>query len=326
MIKVAINGTGRIGLCVARIIAKRDDIQLVAINSTADIDTLVHLIKYDSVHGKSDVEKIDSNTIRIGKQTNVKILNDRDPSKLDFGEAQGVIECTGKFNSLEASKVHLKGNVKKVIISAPADNAPTFVYGVNHLNYKGEEVISNASCTTNCLAPIAKVLNDNFGIESALMTTIHSYTNDQNLLDVKHKDIRRARAATLSMIPTSTGAAKAVALVIPELAGKFNGYAMRVPTPDVSVVDLSVNLNKKTSKEEINDLFRTEAKKQPNIFFVDEEKCVSSDFIGSTYSSIIVPDKTTLIGDKFAKILAWYDNEMGYSTRLVDMSVYAITH
>ncbi|OBV28770.1 type I glyceraldehyde-3-phosphate dehydrogenase [Helicobacter sp. CLO-3] len=326
MIKLAINGTGRIGLCTARIIGQRDDIELVALNSTAPIDTLLHLLRYDSIHGKYDAHKIDDNTLQIDKQKRVKILSDRDPSALDFGEAQGVIECTGKFNSAAKASAHIKGNVKKVIISAPAEETPTFVYGVNEASYKGESVISNASCTTNCLAPIAKVLNDTYGIESALMTTIHSYTNDQNLLDVKHKDLRRARAAALSMIPTSTGAAKAVALVIPELAGKFNGYSMRVPTPDVSLVDLSANLTKPASKDEINELFRSMAKKQPNIFYVDDEQCVSSDFIGTPYSAIIVPDKTSMIGSHFLKILAWYDNEMGYSTRLVDMSVYALTH
>ncbi len=326
MIQVAINGTGRIGLCAARIIGQRQDIELVALNTTADIDTLLHLLKYDSVHGRYDVEKIDDSTLRIGHSKKVKILSDRDPKNLDFGEAIGVIECTGKFNSLEKSSVHLRNNIQKVIISAPADDTPTFVYGVNHLNYKGEKVISNASCTTNCLAPIAKIIHDNFGIESALMTTIHSYTNDQNLLDVKHKDLRRARAAALSMIPTSTGAAKAVALVIPELAGKFNGIAIRVPTPDVSLVDVSINLTSGTTKEQVNQIFEQAAKQNPNIIYVDNDKCVSSDFIGSSYSAIIVPDKTSMIGEKFLKILAWYDNEMGYSHRLVDMSVYALTH
>ncbi len=327
MLKVAINGTGRIGLCAARIIGSRDDVELVALNTTASIDTLVHLLRYDSVHRRyDDVEKISENVLRIGKSKNVRILSDREPKNLDFGEASGVIECTGKFNSLQKASTHLQNNIKCVIISAPADDTPTFVYGVNHEDYKGQSVISNASCTTNCLAPIAKLLHNTFGIESALMTTIHSYTNDQNLLDVKHKDLRRARAAALSMIPTSTGAAKAVALVIPELEGKFNGYAMRVPTPNVSIVDLSVNLAKPTNIQEVNDLFRKAAKEQPNIFYIDEDKCVSSDFIGTPYSAIIVPDKTSMIGDRFLKILAWYDNEMGYSHRLVDMSVYALTH
>lgn len=328
MKKVAINGTGRIGLCTARIIGARDDVELVGLNTTADIDTLLHLLKYDSIHRRYDAEKIDEHHLRIGKSKRVRILSDRDPKNVDFSSlgAQGVIECTGKFNSLEKSSVHLRDNIKRVIISAPAESTPTFVYGVNHTDYKGEEVISNASCTTNALAPIAKVLHKKFGIESALMTTVHSYTNDQNVLDVKHKDIRRARACALNIIPTSSGAAKAVGLVIPELVGKFNGFAVRVPTPDVSLVDLSANLCVEVSAEEINEAFRhAQTCVMKDIIYVDEEKCVSSDFIGSPYSSIIVPDKTLAIG-KSVKVLAWYDNEMGYSTRLVDMAVWALSH
>lgn len=328
MKKVAINGTGRIGLCTARIIGARDDVELVGLNTTADIDTLLHLLKYDSIHRRYDAEKIDENHLRIGKSKRVRILSDRDPKNVDFSSlgAQGVIECTGKFNSLEKSSVHLRDNIKRVIISAPAESTPTFVYGVNHTDYKGEEVISNASCTTNALAPIAKVLHKRFGIESALMTTVHSYTNDQNVLDVKHKDIRRARACALNIIPTSSGAAKAVGLVIPELLGKFNGFAVRVPTPDVSLVDLSANLCVEVSAEEINEAFRhAQTCVMKDIIYVDEEKCVSSDFIGSPYSAIIVPDKTLAIG-KSVKVLAWYDNEMGYSTRLVDMAVWALSH
>lgn len=326
-IKLAVNGTGRIGLCAARIIGMRDDVELVALNTTAPIDTLVHLLRYDSVHRFYDVEKLDEQTLRIGKSKNVRILSDRDPQNLDFGEAVAVLECTGKFNSLEKSSVHLKGNVKRVIISAPADNAPTFVYGVNHLSYNGESVISNASCTTNALAPIVKVLDSVFGVENALMSTIHSYTNDQNLLDVKHKDLRRARAAALSMIPTSTGAAKAVALVLPHLAGKLNGIAVRVPTPDVSLVDLSVNLKQEVSKEAINDAFYKAQNGEfldgglKGLVVVDDEMRVSSDFIGSSASAIIVPDKCVAIKQS-AKVLAWYDNEMGYTHRLVDMSAF----
>lgn len=328
MKKVAINGTGRIGLCTARIIGMRDDVELVGLNTTADIDTLLHLLKYDSVHRRYDAQKIDDNHLQIGKSKRVRILSDRDPKNVDFSSlgAEAVIECTGKFNSLEKSSVHLRDNIKRVIISAPAESAPTFVYGVNHTDYKGEEVISNASCTTNALAPIAKVLHKKFGIESALMTTVHSYTNDQNVLDVKHKDIRRARACALNIIPTSSGAAKAVGLVIPELKGKFNGFAVRVPTPDVSLVDLSANLSVEVSAEEINEAFRhAQTCVMKDIIYVDEEKCVSSDFIGSPYSAIIVPDKTLAIS-KSVKVLAWYDNEMGYSTRLVDMAVWALSH
>lgn len=329
MVKVGINGSGRIGLCTARIVANRTDIELGAINTTADIDTLVHLLRYDSVHRGFKVEKIDENTLSMGNSKNIKVLSSRDPEKIGFEKygVEGVIECTGAFNSLEKSSAHLHDGIKKVIISAPADNTPTFVYGVNHTSYKGESVISNASCTTNCLAPIVKVLDDAYGIVDGLMTTIHSYTNDQNLLDVKHKDIRRARAAGLNMIPTKTGAAKAIGLVMPHLQGKLNGFAIRVPTPDVSLVDISLNLKNKTSVEEVNNLMRkVSLEEMKGIIEVDEEKRVSSDFIGSNMSSIFIPDKTVVLNDTHIKVLAWYDNEMGYCHRLVDMSVYALKH
>lgn len=329
MVKVGINGSGRIGLCTARIIANREDIELGAINTTADIDTLIHLLRYDSVHRGFCVEKVDENTIAMGNSKNIKIVSSRDPQSIGFEKygIEGVIECTGAFNSLSKSSLHLHDCIKKVIISAPADDTPTFVYGVNHTNYQGESVISNASCTTNCLAPLVKVLDDTYGIIDGLMTTIHSYTNDQNLLDVKHKDIRRARAAGLNMIPTKTGAAKAIGLVMPHLQGKLNGFAIRVPTPDVSLVDVSLNLKNKTSVDEINALMREVSQtKMKDIIEVDEEKRVSSDFIGSNASSIFIPDKTVVLNDTHIKILAWYDNEMGYCHRLVDMSVYALNH
>lgn len=323
MIKVAINGTGRIGLCVARIIGARDDIEIVAINSTADIATLAHLLKYDSVHRHSvEIEVLGADKMRIGKSKNIRILSDREPKNLDFGEAVCVIECTGKFNSFEKSSAHLQNNVKKVVISAPAENASMFVYGVNHKSYKGESVISNASCTTNCLAPVVAVLHSNFGVESGLMTTIHSYTNDQNVLDVKHKDIRRARAAALNMIPTSTGAAKAIGKILPELEGKLNGVAIRVPTPNVSLVDLSVRLKKSASVEAINQAFLDAERKNPQIIHNDTQKLVSSDFVDSIYSSIFVPDKTIVVDNFNAKVLAWYDNEVGYSARLVDLVAF----
>lgn len=323
MIKVAINGTGRIGLCVARIIGARDDMEIVAINSTADIATLAHLLKYDSVHRHSvEIEVLGTDKMRIGNSKNIRILSDREPKNLDFGEAVCVIECTGKFNSFEKSSAHLQNNVKKVVISAPAENAPMFVYGVNHKSYKGESVISNASCTTNCLAPVVAVLHSNFGVESGLMTTIHSYTNDQNVLDVKHKDIRRARAAALNMIPTSTGAAKAIGKILPELEGKLNGVAIRVPTPNVSLVDLSVRLKKSASVEAINQAFLEAERKNPQIIHNDTQKLVSSDFVDSTYSSIFVPDKTIVVDNFNAKVLAWYDNEVGYSARLVDLVAF----
>lgn len=323
MVKVAINGTGRIGLCVARIIGMRNDIKIVAINSTADIDTLVHLLKYDSVHKHNvEIKKISDNAIKIGNSDNIRILSDRDINNLNFGEAECVLECTGKFNSLEKSSPHLKNNVKNVIISAPADNVPMFVFGVNHTKYNNESIISNASCTTNCLAPIVQVLHNNFGVDSGLMTTIHSYTNDQNVLDVKHKDIRRARAAAINMIPTSTGAAKAIGKIIPELNGKLNGIAIRVPTPNVSLVDLSIRLKQKVSAEIINEAFINAEREQLNIIHNDTQKLVSSDFVDSPYSSIFVPDKTIVVDDYNAKVLAWYDNEFGYSTRLVDLAVF----
>lgn len=321
----AINGTGRIGLCVARLLGKRDDARLCAINSTADIDTLVHLLRYDSVHGIFDVEKTSDSTIRIGNNDNITILSNRDPKEVDFSAygAKCVLECTGKFNALDKASVHLRDNVKKVVISAPAENAPMFVYGVNHGNYKGESVVSNASCTTNCLAPIVKVLDDSFGVESGLMTTIHSYTNDQNVLDVRHKDLRRARAAGLNMIPTSTGAAKAIGQILPHLNGKLNGIAIRVPTPDVSIVDLSVRLKTKVSVESLNEVFmEAERGKMRGILANDTEKRVSSDFIGALHSAIIISDKMFVIDDYNAKILAWYDNEMGYSARLIDLGVF----
>ncbi len=323
MIKVAINGTGRIGLCVARIIGERDDMEIVAINSTADIATLAHLLKFDSVHRHSvEIETLGADRLRIGNSKNIRILSDREPKNLDFGEAQCVIECTGKFNSFEKSSTHLKNNVKKVVISAPAENTPMFVYGVNHESYNGESVISNASCTTNCLAPIVAVLHSNFGVESGLMTTIHSYTNDQNVLDVKHKDIRRARAAAINMIPTSTGAAKAIGKILPELEGKLNGVAIRVPTPNVSLVDLSVRLKKSVSVESINAAFAEAERKSPQIIHNDTQKLVSSDFVDSRYSSIFVPDKTIVVDNFNAKVLAWYDNEVGYSARLVDLVAF----
>lgn len=323
MNKLAINGTGRIGLCVARLIAEREDCELVALNSTADIDTLVHLLKYDSVHRHNiEVKKLDSSTISLGNSKNIKVLSNRDISSLDFGSATCLIECTGKFNSLEKSSPHLRNNIKKVVISAPADNVPMYVYGVNHTSYNNEAIVSNASCTTNCLAPLIDVLHSNFGVESALMTTIHSYTNDQNVLDVKHKDLRRARAAAINMIPTSTGAAKAIGKIFKDLDGKLNGIAIRVPTPDVSLVDLSARLKKEVSVESINEAFLKAEEQKPNIIHNDLDKRVSSDFIGSRYNAIFVPDKTIVVDKHNVKILAWYDNEVGYSNRLIDLSVY----
>ncbi|MCD6211745.1 MAG: type I glyceraldehyde-3-phosphate dehydrogenase [Sulfurovum sp.] len=325
-IKVAINGTGRIGMIVAKIIMGRDDIELVALNTTSKLDMLEYLFKYDSVHTGIDAKVIDDSTIELNG-TAIKIFSDRDPANIDFGSAGAelVIECTGVFLSIEKATPFLKNGVKKVVMSAPAkDDTPTFVLNINTDDYKGEAIISNASCTTNCLAPICKVLDDEFGIVNGLMTTIHAYTNDQNVLDVKHsKDKRRARAAAVNMIPTTTGAAKAIALVMPQLKGKLNGYAMRVPTPDVSIVDLTVNLKKDVTVEEINTAFNNAAEGHfKGLIEIDNDKRVSSDFIGSTYSSTYVPDMTSVVDGKTVKVLAWYDNEWGYSSRLVDMCIF----
>jgi len=322
-LKVAINGTGRIGTIVAKIIASRDDIELVAINSTCDLEMLVYLLKYDSVHLGVCAEIVDDNHISINGEK-IRIFSDRDPNNIDFGAmgAKVVIECTGAFLTTEKCKAYLKGGVEKVVMSAPAkDDTPTYVLNINTDKYNGEAIISNASCTTNCLAPICKVLDDEFGIENGLMTTIHSYTNDQNILDVKHsKDQRRARAAAINMIPTTTGAAKAIGLVMPHLQGKLNGYAMRVPTADVSVVDLTVNLKKDVTKEQINEVMeKAAASTFDGLIEIDNDKRVSSDFIGSSYSSTYVPDMTSVVDGNTVKVLAWYDNEWGYSSRLVDM-------
>jgi glyceraldehyde 3-phosphate dehydrogenase len=322
-LKVAINGTGRIGLIVTKIVTQRDDLELVAINSTADMDMLQYLLKYDSVHKGVDAEIIDDTTMKINGK-DVKVFSTRNPAELGFGAcgAKVVIECTGAFLTTEKCKAYLKDGVEKVVMSAPAkDDTPTYVLNINTDNYKGEEIISNASCTTNCLAPICKVLDEEFGIVNGLMTTIHSYTNDQNILDVKHpSDKRRARAAAINMIPTTTGAAKAIALVMPNLKGKLNGYAMRVPTADVSVVDLTVNLTKEVTKESINEAIQKASQGSfKGLIEVDHDKRVSSDFIGSTYSSTFVPDMTSVVDGKTVKVLAWYDNEWGYSSRLVDM-------
>ncbi|MCL4432920.1 MAG: type I glyceraldehyde-3-phosphate dehydrogenase [Epsilonproteobacteria bacterium] len=324
-LKVAINGTGRIGISVAKIIAQRDDVELVALNTTSKPEMLEYLLRFDSVHRGIDAKLIDENTISIAGK-NVRMFRERDADKVDFGStgAEVVIECTGVFLDQESCQKHLKNGVRKVVISAPAkDDTPMYVIGVNSHEYKGESIISNASCTTNCLGPVCKVLDDAFGIENALMTTIHSYTNDQNILDVKHaKDPRRARAAALNMIPTSTGAAKAIGKVMPHLQGKLNGYAMRVPTPDVSVVDLTANLSKNVTKEDIYAAF-TEASNGAfkGLIEVDNDMRVSCDFIGSTYSATYVPDMTSVVNGNTVKVLAWYDNEWGYSSRLVDMTV-----
>jgi len=329
-IKVAVNGTGRIGLSVIKLVMERDDMELVAINTTAKPDMLEYLLKYDTVHRGIDAKVIDDSTIEIaGKK--VTMFSERDIEKLDFGSAgaEVVAECTGVFLTTETAKHHLKGSVKKVVLSAPAkDDTATFVLNINTDDYNGEAIVSNASCTTNALAPVCKVLDDEFGIVNGLMTTIHSYTNDQNLLDVKHKkDFRRARAAAMNMIPTSTGAAKAIGLVMPHLKGSLNGFAIRVPTADVSVVDLTVNLKKGITVEAVNEAFAKAAESNfKGLIEIDNDKRVSSDFIGSTYSCTFVPDLTRVVGENTVKVIAWYDNEWGYSNRLVDMMAFVATH
>jgi len=327
-LKIAINGFGRIGRCVARIAATRDDVEIVAINDMASIDMMLYLLKNDSVHGtfKSKVVQIDDENITIdGKK--IRVFSDRDPKNLKFAEcgADMVLECTGVFLSKKDAQIHIDNGVKKVLFSAPAkDDTPTFVIGVNEHLYAGQNIVSNASCTTNCLGPIAKVLDDAFGIEKGLMTTIHSYTNDQNILDVKHsKDKRRARAGAINMIPTTTGAAKAIGLVLPQLQGKLHGQSVRVPTPNVSMVDLNVIVKKNTTKEEVTAAFNRAADGSlKGIILMDKEMRVSQDFVGCEYSSIVAEDLTQVIDGNMVKVMAWYDNEWGYSTRLLDMALH----
>lgn len=327
-LKIAINGFGRIGRCVARIAAERDDVEIVAINDTATIDMMLYLLKNDSVHGTFGHEavQVDEQNIMIdGKK--IRVFNDRDPKNLQFAScgAEIVLECTGVFLSKEDAQVHIDNGIKKVLFSAPAkDDTPTFVMGVNEHLYAGESIVSNASCTTNCLGPIAKVLDDAFGIQKGLMTTVHSYTNDQNILDVKHsKDKRRARAGAVNMIPTTTGAAKAIGLVLPQLQGKLHGQSVRVPTPNVSMVDLNVVVSKKTTKQEVNAVINNAAEGAlKGIILVDKEMRVSQDFVGCEYSSIVAEDLTQVIEGDMIKVMAWYDNEWGYSTRLLDMALH----
>ncbi|MCV3381363.1 type I glyceraldehyde-3-phosphate dehydrogenase [Campylobacter sp. IFREMER_LSEM_CL2127] len=325
-VKVAINGFGRIGRCVARIIMKRDGIELVAINDTTDIELTKYLFKYDTVHGVYDGSVENDGDDLIIDNKKIKVLKSRNVADLDFAKygAQIVLECTGAHLTMEKCQGFLDHGVQKVIMSAPAkDKTPTYVLGVNAHEYKGENIISNASCTTNCLGPICRVLQDNFGIEKGLMTTIHAYTNGQSIIDAKARDKRRSRAAAQNIIPTSTGAAKAMKLVMPELDGKLHGQSMRVPVADVSTVDLTATLKKKVSKEEINEAFRKAAASNlKGILLVDDEERVSSDFITCSYGAIVASDLTQVICDDFVKVVAWYDNEWGYSSRLVDMAVF----
>lgn len=327
-IKIAINGFGRIGRCVARIISKRDDVELVCINDTNDISHSAYLFKYDSVHGgfDLDIEVSDGSLLIAGKKVN--FLQSRDINQLDFAKygADVVLECTGVHLKTQLCKSYIDRGIKKVIMSAPAkDDTPTFVLGVNSDKYKGEDIISNASCTTNCLGPVCRVLQDSFGIKKGLMTTIHAYTNGQALIDSKARDFRRSRAAAVNIIPTSTGAAKAMRLVMPELDGKLHGQSVRVPVPNVSMVDLSVVLEKSTSVDEINAAFKQAASSNlKGILVVDEEQRVSTDFLSHAAGAVVAADLTQLICGDFAKIMAWYDNEWAYSNRLVDMAVFTM--
>ena len=333
-IKVGINGFGRIGRAVLKNILKDpkcSNIEIRAINDLTDPATLAHLLKYDSVQGVFS-QKITSNNKEIaidGKS--IRIFSEKEPAKLPWKD-QGVdfvIESTGFFTDREAARQHLDAGAKKVIISAPSKNPDiTVVLGVNQETYLPEQhnIISNASCTTNCLAPVAKVLHDNFFIEKGLMTTIHSYTNDQRILDLPHSDLRRARAANVSMIPTTTGAAKAVALVLPEIAGRLDGMAIRVPTPNVSLIDLVVEVKKNASAKEVNEAFKEAAREGlKNILRVEDNPLVSIDYNGDPYSSIIDGLSTKVMKDNMIKVLAWYDNEWGYSNRVKDLLKFIVS-
>ncbi len=328
--RVAINGFGRIGRCVLRALFGREghNLEVVAINDLTNAEMLAHLLKHDSVHGRfnSEVKAVEGGLEVDGKT--IKVTAERDPAKLPWGELNVdlVFECTGLFTQGEKARAHISAGAKKVIISAPGKEVDgTFAVGVNHTEYDPSKhhVVSNASCTTNCLAPLAKVLNDAFGIEHGLMTTIHAVTNDQKILDLPHKDFRRSRAAFESMIPTTTGAAKAVGLVLPELAGKLNGFAVRVPTKNVSMVDLTVQLKKDVTAESINEALTNAANGDlKGVLGVCNEPLVSIDFNGNPNSSTVDASLTSVMEDRMAKVVSWYDNEWGYSNRCVDLAAY----
>ena len=328
-VKVAINGLGRIGRCVARIVASRNDVELVAVNASGSEEMIQYNLKYDTVHGPRQDIKVEDGYIYIGNDK-AKLLNEREPAKLDFASygADVVLECTGAFLTKESVQAYIDNGVKKVVMSAPAnDDTPTFVLGANEDKYAGEPIVSNASCTTNGLAPVARVLDDAFGIEKGLMTTIHSYTSSQPILDGKDKkDTRKGRAGATNLTPSSTGAAKAIGKVMPHLNGKLNGQAIRVPTPNVSLVDLTVTLNKSVTAAEVIEEFKNASTgKLKGILGVDEEYRVSSDFNGETLSTVVPIDTIQVIGGNMVKVLSWYDNEWGYSTRLVEMGIHVAT-
>ncbi len=324
-ITLGINGFGRIGRCTLAHIteAARNDVQVVKINATGPIETNAHLLKYDSVHGRFGSEvKVDGNTMDLGRGP-IEVMSTYEPQELDWGGVDVVLECTGKFNDGVKSSVHLDRGAGKVLISAPATNVDrTVVYGVNHRKMlETDKLISNGSCTTNCLAPLAKVLNDAIGIERGIMTTIHSYTGDQPTLDRRHSDLYRARAAAMAMIPTSTGAAKALGEVLPELSGKLDGTAMRVPTPNVSAVDLTFEAGKDVTVQDVNDIVAEAAAGYMGMVLgYDAEAKVSIDFNHTTESSIFAPDQTKVVGARTVRVLAWYDNEWGFSARMADVA------
>ena len=327
-LKLAINGFGRIGRLVFREALKHDEIEVVAVNDLTDAGQLAHLLKYDSVHGVYPGEvKAEADAFIVDGQR-VRVLSERNPLDLPWGElgVDVVLECTGIFRSLEEVSMHVKAGAKKAILSAPAKGEmPTFVMGVNHEQYDPAtmDVMSNASCTTNCLSPVAKVLHEKFGIKRGMMTTIHSYTNDQRILDLPHADPRRARAGALSMIPTTTGAAVAVAKVLPELKGKLDGFSMRVPTPNVSCVDLVAELEKDVTAEEVNGALKAAAEGElKGILDYNELPLVSMDYNGNHASSTVDGLSTMVMENRMVKIVAWYDNEVGYSTRLMDLALY----
>ena len=330
-IRVGINGFGRIGRNVVRAAKAMSvtDLEFVAVNDLTDTKTLAHLLKYDSVHGRfpGEVAAQADSLVVDGRQ--IKVLSEKDPAKLPWKSlgVELVLESTGRFTDRDQAAQHLAAGAKRVIISAPAKKEDiTICYGVNHESYDPgkHEIISNASCTTNCLVPVVKVILDRFGFVSGFMTTVHSYTNDQQILDLPHKDLRRARAAAISIIPTTTGAAKATSLVIPEVKGKIDGVALRVPTPDVSVVALTCVVQKATSAEEVNSAFREAAKSGPlkNVVAVSDEPLVSVDYIGNLSSSTIDALSTNVVGGTLVNVTSWYDNEMGYSARCVDLLSY----
>jgi glyceraldehyde 3-phosphate dehydrogenase len=325
-VAVGINGFGRIGRLAFRGMADKD-IQVVGINDVVEPKILAHLLKWDSVHGQFPGTVSAEKDALVVNGRRIPVSAERDPAKIPWKQwgARIVVESTGLFTAREKAKAHLDAGAERVIISAPAENPDvTLVLGVNDAAYDPAKhfIVSNASCTTNCLAPVAKVLNDTFGVERGLMVTIHAYTADQNLVDAPHKDLRRARAGALSMIPTSTGAARAIGLVLPELKGKLDGYAMRVPTPDVSVVDLALQLKKPATDAAINEAIHKAAEGPlKGILQYVDEPLVSADFVGNRHSSIFDAPSTKVLDGSFAKVLAWYDNEMGYATRVADLAV-----